>query len=157
MVLKILGRDWTCNMQCGANCCSEIFLPLNKAQMESIIKDRFWIVDHDYTDFKWLGYHKVFKIINTGDKGTRRIELAQGVEYEFKKHPMIECHTMIYIQDKCVMLLPNNRCKAFRSRPNICKKAECVVFGRDKIQWYGENGVLADKVKAYKEGKLQKW
>jgi len=141
-----------------SNCCSEVFLPLNKAQQKSIEEERSWTVDANFTDFKWLKYHKAFNVINTGNRGERLIQIKEGYDYEFKKHPFLPAHTFLYVQDKCSMLLSDGRCKVFRNRPEICKKAECIVFNeRPVINWYGKNGLLADKVKDYEEGRLNKW
>jgi hypothetical protein len=41
------------------------------------------------------------------------------------------------------MLLPNGKCKVYRARPEICKKADCPVFTKSKeIRWYAEHGKL---------------
>lgn len=156
MVLKIKGKEWKCNCQCQSNCCSEVFLPINQAQKKSIQEKGFWYVDHDYTDFRWLKLHKIFKVEKTSNKKERKITILK-TKYEFKYNQFIN-QEMLYVQDKCSMLLPDNKCKIFRNRPDICKKAECIVFSIKKsIRWYGENGTLKDKVEAYKRGELEKW
>lgn len=51
----------------------------------------------------------------------------------------------IHILDKCKMLLPNNKCKIYRARPDICAKAECILFSKalnENLRFYAKNGLL---------------
>lgn len=155
MALKVQGKSWECNNQCKSNCCSELFLPLDSEQHTSVLMNGHFIAHPNYTDWEWLGYHDSVKIEKTRVHGRRKILVLRP--FVVKYNNTINKY-MLYIEDKCVKLMPDGRCRIYKKRPEICKKGECVVFSiKKKIQWYAENGLLKDKLEAYRNGKLSKW
>jgi Fe-S-cluster containining protein len=157
MTLKISGKDWTCNRQCKSDCCSEIYLPLNPEQKKSFEADGSWVVDNNYSDFGWMEYHKCLKIEKLKG-GDRKITFLGGnVQHKIVFNPFKNTDE-IYILDKCTKLLTDGRCKVYRARPEICKKALCPVFDiRASLQFYAQNGRLKEPYEAYKRGELKKW
>lgn len=156
-MIKIQGTEWVCNNQCKKNCCSELFLPMPPAYKKMFVESGYWIANNNYTDYTWLAYHKAI-ITEKLPNGDRKIFLAKDVEYRIVFNPH-KGYEEIYVQNKCSMLLDNNKCKVYRARPQICRKALCPVFDiRKSIQFYAENGnILKDKIEAYKRGELKKW
>lgn len=139
MALKIAGKSWSCNNDCGFNCCSDLFLPVSPEQRLSLEKVGHFIVDSNYADFKWLGYHKAIKIEKIS-QGWRKLTPLKKYEFKLNQHLGKD---MVFIEDKCKMLLQNNRCKIYRSRPQICRVADCPAFSKNQsIRWYGKQGVL---------------
>lgn len=153
--MKKERKEWVCNNTCGFNCCSEIFLPVTPIQRMFINKKGYFVVEEDYTDFKWLGYHDAFDIKEL-DEGKKKI-IVKTKDYKYYWNPYVKKH-MIYIKNKCNKILDDNKCSIFEDRPVICMKAECPVFSeKKKIRWYGKKGLLKEKVEAYKKGELKKW
>lgn len=135
----MLGRSWQCNNQCGSDCCSEIFLPLSDMQKETLARGHYF-AGPNYTDWKWLGYHPGVKVQKIGIK--RKIIPLK--EYTIKYNEALGKH-MLHMETRCGKLMPDRRCKVYRSRPEVCKKAECIVYSdRPWIRWYGKNGLLKD-------------
>lgn len=141
MGLKLKGKTWNCNNQCGADCCSDLFLYLSPSQRVELENERNYTVPSNYTDFKWLKLHKGVKIEKMLG-GNRKITPLK--KYKIIFHPHLGTD-MLYMVDKCSKLLPNGRCKIYRSRPEACRNADCILFTKNKIiRWYGETGVLKD-------------
>jgi Fe-S-cluster containining protein len=129
---------------------------LSKEQRKSFEEQGFWIANNNYTDYQWIQYHKSLKIEKMKG-GTRKITFLKNVPLTiiFNTYKKTD---EIYLLDKCTKLLPDNKCKIFRGRPQICRKARCIVFDKSpEIQFYAENGILKDKIEAYKKGELKKW
>lgn len=83
--------------------------------------------------------------------GNRKIFLKDSVDYKIIFNPF-KGYDELYIQDKCMMLMQDNKCKVFRNRPEICKKASCPIFDKNpEIQFYAENGVLKDVLRKNQE------
>lgn len=141
MAIKIIGKDWACNNDCGQSCCDEIFLPMPPQFKKMFEEHGYWITDNNYTDWEWLSYHKAI-VIEKLEKGHRKLSLSGTTSFEFKFNPF-RGYDELYIKDKCQMILTDHKCKIFRGRPQICRRAECIVFSPKKeIQYYAENGLL---------------
>jgi len=154
MTIKITGKDWTCNNQCRGNCCSEIFLPLPPAYKTSFLEKGFYIANNNYSDYRWLEFHKVI-IMEKMPSGDRKISLKEGTEYKIIFNPF-KGYDELYVKDVCMMLRQDLKCKVFRARPDICKKSRCIVFDNSlEIQFYAENGLLKEKIEAYRKGELK--
>lgn len=154
-MLKIRGKVFSCKNNCGSNCCSSVWLKLSPDQRVSLTNKGFFVVKHDYTSWRWLKFHKKFKIDKL-DKGDRKITVLTK-DYKIKWNPF-ENSDFIYVEDKCIQLKPDNKCKVYRNRPKICGVGECIVFSKRKsLQWMAENGHLKEAIEKYRSGELKKW
>jgi len=153
MVMRVQGKRWSCRNQCGSNCCSEIFLPVNKYHMKTIKEEGYFIVDNNYSDFIWVGYHPSLEIKKL-DRTKRMINVLTK-DYEFKYHEIIGMH-MLFINEPCKHLQKDGKCKIYRKAPEICRKAECPVFtDNPDIFWYAKNGKLKEAREKYEKGELK--
>jgi len=152
MTLKVEGKVWDCKNQCKNNCCSSVWLKISPEQRVSLKNKGYFVAKHDYTDFRWLGYHKQFKIDKL-DKGDRKITLRTK-DYKIQWNPFVNSD-FLYVEDRCIQLKPNNLCKVYRNRPKMCAVGECIVFSRKKsLQWMAENGHLKEAIEKYRKGDL---
>jgi len=124
MTFKIQGKVWTCGNQCKSNCCSEVFLAITPEQRVMLENHGHFIADSNMTDWRWLGFHKRFSIEKL-EGGKRKISIHKP--YSFKFNPYLS-KEMLNIENKCEQLMPDNRCRVYRNRPQICKVSECPVF-----------------------------
>ena len=155
MVLKIRGKDWSCKNQCMSNCCSEIFFPLNPEQRVCYDQNGYWIAPHDYTDWDWVKMHNAVQVTKLTD-GQRRISVSDDVDKKIIYNSLLSMD-MLRVEDKCRNLLKDGRCKVYRARPQICKKADCPVFTVDpKVIWYAKIGFLKEQREKYERGELKK-
>lgn len=155
MAIKVTGKIWQCNNQCNSNCCSEVWLKINPEQRYSLEKQGYFIAEPDLSEWRWVEFHKKLNIEKLA-KGKRKISVRND-DYKIRWNEYLNTD-MVYVKDKCIQLLPDNRCRVYRNRPMVCKIGECAVFSiKKKIQWYGENGLLKDKIEAYRKGELSKW
>ena len=154
MTLKVKGKVFSCKLQCGSNCCSSVWLMLSPDQRVSLTNKGFFVAKHDFTDYTWLKYHKQFKVDKL-DKGERKITLKTK-DYKIKWNPFVNSD-FVYVEDKCIQLMENNKCKVYRNRPMMCSKGECIVFSPKKgLQWLAENGDLKEAIEKYRKGEI-KW
>lgn len=139
MKFKAKGDVWTCNNQCGSNCCGYIYLVLDGTKEEEFKQKREFLAEPGYTDWRWLGMRSAFTIIKLDDdKRNRVIKLNEGVDFEIKFNPFIK-KNLLYVKNKCENLLEDNKCKIYRNRPDVCKKGPCYIFDRNpSIRFYGE-------------------
>lgn len=148
MTIKIKGIPWNCGNSCKANCCSEIFLPLPTAYRDMFEEHGYWIANSNYSDWRWMEFHKEVKTEKM-DGGSRKIWIDH-VNFDIIFNPF-QGYDEIHIHSPCSMLLPDNKCKVFRSRPEICKRAECIFFSKKpELRFYAEYGMLRDKLKEAK-------
>jgi len=143
---NVKGKEYSCNSRwCKSNCCSDFFLKVNQEQEQSVLKDRFFIVENDYGDFTLIGYREGLSLERI-DKRTHIIRIDDGIEFELKHNPHNKVN-YIYIQKKCDKLLSNGRCKIYRSRPQICRSILCPVQSdRPEIKWFAKNSEVLKNV-----------
>jgi hypothetical protein len=154
--MKLFGKVWQCNNTCGKDCCSELFLPMDKLSKASFDAHGSWIVSPNYADFEWLSYHKSLTIEKL-PSGNRKITFSKNVPYKYVYNPYRKMDE-IHIIDKCDKLLNDGKCKIFRARPQICKVADCPVFSnKAEIIHYGKNGLLKEQHEKYLKGELKKY
>lgn len=129
--------QWTCNNQCKSNCCSMIYLDLFTREDCQIFVDTQRIYyKKDYTDWEWVRLHKGLDVYTADDLVA--VHVRADVKY-FLLHNEFNHKDYVLVMDKCINLLPDNRCKAYRNRPTICKKAPCIYYTEDKvIKWFSE-------------------
>jgi len=136
--VKTKGKEWRCLCLCKSNCCSDFFLKVNQEQEQSVLKDRFFIVENDYGDFTLIGYREGLSLEKI-DKRTQIIRIDDGVKFEIKQNPHNQVN-YIYIKEKCDKLLSNGRCKIYRARASICRSIECPIqSNKPHIKWFAEN------------------
>ena len=154
MTLKVEGKEWGCRMQCQSNCCSSVFLKVTPEQRVSLESKGYFIAKHDFTEFRWLGFHKAFTIQKL-DNGDRKVTVNKEYRFIFNK---FEASDFLYVADRCIQLMKDNKCKVYRNRPMICKVGKCTVFDDSpNLQWFAENGHLKDQIEKYRKGELKKW
>ena len=145
-IVKIAGKSWSCNLQCQgnpkdgiSNCCSEIFIPVNPDQRISIENNNYFIAKSTLVDWEWLKLHDGLTIEKLSN-GDRKISVNKSYTFKFN---LFMGKDMLYIEDRCKMLLKDGRCKIYRARPQACRKAECPVYSNKlSIRFYAQNGVL---------------
>lgn len=153
MVIKIQGKDYSCKQECKSNCCSEIFLPLSFYQKRTFEEQGFFQANNNYMDYEWLGYHKGV-IIEKLDKGNRNISVCKNVIYTMLFNAFSNNY-QLHILDKCSKLQPDNKCKVYRSRPEICRKALCPLKDdREVTKFFAEHGLLKEAIQSYRKGEL---
>lgn len=135
-------KGFSCSLQCGFNCCSEVFFELNGSQRYTFENQGFFIIDKPKdVDWKYLSYHKAIKVEKL-KKGLRKLTVAGQYERELKYNQYND-KWYLQIKDKCVMLKDDNKCKVYRDRPNACKVGLCPVFEDSKAEnWFAVEGDL---------------
>ena len=130
-------KAWSCNRECGSNCCDHMILPLDKRQKRDFKRTRaFWIA-HNYTDLRWLGYHDWFTL-EKFPNGHYLLRLAKDKPFELKDNPYISQVTFLYVKSKCKQLMPDNRCLVYETRPRMCRIARCPVYSaKPVLNWFG--------------------
>ena len=153
--LKTKAKNWNCNNICGVNCCSEIFLHLTPEQRVSFDTEGFFIAPSEYSDWRWVGFHKNVFLEKLKD-GSRKVSLSPDVEYEIIFNDTISMD-VIKVKDKCSKLMSNGKCKVYRARPDICSRAECPVFSTNpRAIWYAKHSILKEAREKVESGELKK-
>lgn len=117
-----------------------MWLQISTKQKETYLKQGFFYAKRDWTDWRWLSYHKSITVVLEGN--LRKVIIDMSYQPKLIYHPVLK-KDMIYIEDKCIKLLSNNKCAIYRIRPKACKIGECPVFTTNKVwAWMGRHGTL---------------
>jgi Fe-S-cluster containining protein len=107
-------------------------------------QERKIVVDEGYADLEWVSFHRNLIVSRQGRYYT--IEINSGMDATLIWNDLKGCW-FLHVKDKCINLLPDNRCSIYDRRPNICRITKCPVFSPDEeIKWYGRHGLLKEKV-----------
>lgn len=143
--MPIKPKDWDCDMSCGFNCCSELFIELTPEQREQFERERFFIQEpsellDDLEFYRWLRYHDQFSVQEMLD-GRKKI-IFTGKIYDIKYNPYLS-KDILYVDNTCTKLNDEYFCTVYGNRPKMCGLAKCPVFDKSKrIRWFGKHGRL---------------
>ena len=129
-------RDWNCNRECLANCCSYVILDVRDDVALGMWRELgMMLVPKDYTDWTWLSYHKGIIIERQVDERVL-IKAGSGVDWRLEQNP----HNgvwYVFFGIPC-RYLRGNLCSIYSRRPALCRVAVCSWKNVNPvIEWCG--------------------
>jgi Fe-S-cluster containining protein len=120
------NKEWSCDMSCGFNCCSNLFLLIKKFGKLSHKETDLLLRENKIRALKFLTEYHLLSFRNEleiKDLGMMYYEIKINTEWKFHEY---DGRTYLEINSPCNKLI-GNKCAIYKNRPEACKVNKCVI------------------------------